>query len=216
LALWKNGDYALVLTDINMTALNGYDLARSIRALEAAQGRARTPVLGWTANALADTHARCLTAGMDDVLHKPADLAHLRELLAHWLPSFCADDAAAKAADPLDRDAELPALDAKLLHESFGNDSNKLRLLLPTIQKTLNEQISAMNAALSASDVPSLKTWGHNISGSAGLMGAKALMGVSQRIEAMADKGDVSALPELAHQFNTQAQRTTDALSRMG
>ena len=47
-------------------------------------------------------------------------------------------------------------------------------------------------------------------------MGAKALMEVSQRIEAMAEKGDVSALPDLAHQFNTQAQRTSDALSRMG
>jgi signal transduction histidine kinase/DNA-binding response OmpR family regulator len=201
LALWKNGDYALVLTDINMSALNGYELARSIRTFEAAQGLARTPVLGWTANALADTHARCLAAGMDDVLHKPADLAHLRELLAHWLPNVNA--------------AEVEALDAKLLLESFGQDHDKLRLLLPTIQKALNEQIAAMNAALSASDLPSLKIWGHNISGSAGLMGAKALMEVSQRIEAMANSAELSALPDLAHQFNTQAQRTTDALSRM-
>ena len=220
LELWQNGDYALVLTDINMSALNGYDLARAIRTIELAQGRARTPLLGWTANALADTHARCLAAGMDDVLHKPADLAHLRELLAHWLPSLSVADTGAKAVpnatDSLDRAAEFPALDAKLLQESFGNDRNKLRLLLPTIQKTFSEQIAAMNAALSASDLPSLKTWGHNISGSAGLMGAKALMEVSQRIEAMAEKGDVSALPDLAHQFNTQAQRTSDALSRMG
>lgn len=219
LALWKDGDYALVLTDINMSALNGYDLARAIRKIELAQGRARTPLLGWTANTMPDTLARCKDAGMDDVLHKPADLAHLRELLARWLPSLSAADADAKAEsnapDPLDHAAEPPALDAKLLQASFGNDRNKLRLLLPTIQKTFNEQIAAMNAALNASDLPSLKTWGHNISGSAGLMGAKALMEVSQRIEAMADSAELSALPDLAHQFNTQAQRTSDALSRM-
>jgi hypothetical protein len=41
-------------------------------------------------------------------------------------------------------------------------------------------------------------------------------MAVSQRIEALADSGDASALPELAQQFNTQAQRTLDALSRLG
>ena len=219
LELWQNGDYALVLTDINMSALNGYELSRAIRAFEAAQGRAHTPILGWTANAMSDTHARCLAAGMDDVLHKPADLARLRELLAHWLPGVTGVDIggnpASKAFEPLVNASEAPALDAKLLQESFGNDRDKLRLLLPTIQKTLNEQVAAMNAALSARDLPSLKTWGHNLSGSSGLMGAKALLEVSQRIEAMAATGDVSALSDLAHQFNIQAQRTKDALSRL-
>jgi signal transduction histidine kinase/CheY-like chemotaxis protein/HPt (histidine-containing phosphotransfer) domain-containing protein len=223
LALWKNGDYALVLTDINMTVMNGYDLARSIRAIEAAQSRVRTPVLGWTANAMADTHARCVAAGMDDVLHKPADLAHLRELLARWLPAVMATETTgapgatpAMAPGASHSEVESEALNAKLLQESFGNDRDKLRLLLPTIQKTLNEQIAAMNTALSARDLPHLKTWAHNLTGSAGLMGARALVAVCQRIEALADQGDVSALPELAHQFNTQAQRTLDALSRLG
>ena len=216
LELWKNGDYALVLTDINMSVLNGYDLARAIRSLEAAQGRTRTPVLGWTANGMDDTRARCLAAGMDDVLHKPADLASLREMLAHWLPATDATDQAAPVVmGSLHSVAEAPALDVKLLQESFGNDRGKLRLLLPTIQKTLNEQIAAMNAALSAGDLPKLKTWGHNICGSAGLMGAKALVEVSQRIEAMADSADLSALPDLMHQFNAQAQRTSDALARL-
>ncbi len=223
LALWKNGDYALVLTDINMTAMNGYDLARSIRAIEAAQSRVRTPVLGWTANAMADTHARCLAAGMDDVLHKPADLAHLRELLARWLPAVMATETTgapgatpAMAPGASHSEVESEALNAKLLQESFGNDRDKLRLLLPTVQKTLNEQIAAMNTALSARDLPHLKIWAHNLTGSAGLMGARALVAVCQRIETLADQGDVSALPELTHQFNTQAQRTLDALSRLG
>lgn len=219
LELWKNGDYAMVLTDINMSALNGYDLARTIRGLEVANGRSRTPILGWTANDMADTHARCLTSGMDDVLHKPADLARMRELVARWLPKVVLVDVgsnpAGKTFESIHDPIETPAIDAKFLQESFGGDRNKLLELLPTIQKTLKGQIASMNTAFSASDLHSLKAWGHNISGSSGLMGAQTLMQVSQRIEAMADKGDLSALPDLAHQFNIQAQRTLDALSRL-
>ena len=216
LELWKNGDYALVLTDINMTALNGYDLTRSIRSIEATQGRARTAVLGWTANAMADTHARCLAAGMDDVLHKPADLAHLRELLAHWLPGVAAaDPVAAKATELSHSVTEGEALDAKLLQESFGNDRDKLRQLLPKIQQTLAEQIVVMNAAIATRDLPALKALSHNLCGSAGLMGAKALRDVCVRIEALASGGDVSGLPSLAEQFRSQAQRTQDALNRL-
>jgi signal transduction histidine kinase/FixJ family two-component response regulator/HPt (histidine-containing phosphotransfer) domain-containing protein len=213
LALWQSGDYALVLTDINMSGLNGYELVRAIRTHEAAHGRPRMPVLGWTANAMPDTLARCKAAGMDDVLHKPSDLARLRELLAHWLPSPEEADHAASTTVPVDSACEAPALDAALLQESFGNDGDKLRQLLPKIQKTLNEQIAAMNVALATGDLTKLKALSHNMSGSAGLMGAKALLDVCVRIEAWANSGEASAFSEeLVRQFRVQAQRTVQAL----
>ena len=211
LDLWQGGDYALVLTDINMTELNGYDLARAIRRREAEQGLPRTPVLGWTANAMPDTLARCKAAGMDDVLHKPADLAHLTALLAQWLPSTPTPAPAPTSSTP----ASAPAIDVQLLQEAFGQDQDKLQALLPTIQQKLSEQIEAMNDALGAGDLAELKALGHNMSGSAGLMGAKALLDVCARIEALADSRNVSGLPALAAQFRIQAQRTLDELDRL-
>jgi CheY-like chemotaxis protein len=215
LELWQNGDYALVLTDINMTERNGYELARAIRETEVAQGRPRTPVLGWTANTMSDTLARCKEAGMDDVLIKPADLVRLRELQMRWLPSVPVADDMAKVIEPVDSAFEVEVLDAKLLQESFGNDSSKLRRLLPTIQKTLNEQIAAMNVAIDDRDLAAIKVMSHNMRGSAGLMGAKALMDVCVRLEALVDRGDVSDLGQLTDQFRILAQRTVDVLNSM-
>lgn len=79
LETWRSGDFGLVLTDLHMPELDGYALAASIRAEEGA-GR-RTPIVALTANALHDEKTRCLAAGMDVYLSKPARLAHLKETL---------------------------------------------------------------------------------------------------------------------------------------
>jgi CheY-like chemotaxis protein/anti-sigma regulatory factor (Ser/Thr protein kinase) len=80
LELWRNGDFALVLTDLRMPQLDGYGLAAAIRAEEqgSSRRRARTPIIALTANAVAVEEARCLAAGMDGCVTKPASLAALQ------------------------------------------------------------------------------------------------------------------------------------------
>lgn len=86
LSMWRDGRYAMAITDCHMPEMDGYELAREIRKIEAAESRQHMPVIAWTANALAEEVERCRTAGMDDLLVKPADLMQLRRMLAKWLP----------------------------------------------------------------------------------------------------------------------------------
>jgi CheY-like chemotaxis protein len=84
LVKWRSGDYALVLTDLHMPEMDGYDLTRAIRAEE---GNARrTPIIVLTANALKDEGARCRALGTDDFLTKPVQLASMKAVLERWLP----------------------------------------------------------------------------------------------------------------------------------
>lgn len=76
----------LVMTDCNMPGTSGVELTQRIRADEAAQGKTRCPIIGYTANALSEARDSCLAAGMDDVLVKPLDLAQISHVLAHWFP----------------------------------------------------------------------------------------------------------------------------------
>jgi signal transduction histidine kinase/ActR/RegA family two-component response regulator len=88
LGMWRAETFALVITDCNMPEMDGYALTRAIRDIETKQhreGRARTPVLAWTANALADAEAQCRAAGMDDMLTKPADMSKLKAMVEKWL-----------------------------------------------------------------------------------------------------------------------------------
>ncbi len=81
---WSRGNYCLVLTDINMPLLNGFELAEKIRHAEQ-QTKQHMPIIAVTARAMNDDIQRCYQHGMDDFLGKPFQLNDLQTLLAKWL-----------------------------------------------------------------------------------------------------------------------------------
>jgi PAS domain S-box-containing protein len=80
LAAVAHGLYDVVIMDIAMPEMDGFEAAREIRRREAAEGR-RAYIIALTAHALAGDRERCLAAGMDDYITKPVEPAELRRLL---------------------------------------------------------------------------------------------------------------------------------------
>jgi len=85
LEAWRGGDFSVMITDCHMPGLDGYGLARAIRAEEASTCRSRMPIIAWTANAFESEIGLCVEAGMDTCLSKPCDLQRLRDALSPWL-----------------------------------------------------------------------------------------------------------------------------------
>lgn len=83
LALWRKKHYDLVLSDLHMPEMDGYDFVRTVRTEENASQR--TPVVVLTANAMQGEGNRALACGFDDYLTKPVSLAALDVVLRHWL-----------------------------------------------------------------------------------------------------------------------------------
>jgi two-component system capsular synthesis sensor histidine kinase RcsC len=78
--LWRDDHYDIVLTDINMPNMNGYELTRWLRARGVS-----LPILAVTATALASEKATCKQAGIDDLLLKPLSLERLDEAVSRHL-----------------------------------------------------------------------------------------------------------------------------------
>ena len=77
-----NGDYALVLMDVQMPVMDGLDATRAIRARPGGQS---IPILAMTANAFAEERDRCLSVGMNDHVAKPVVAEQLFTTLHRWL-----------------------------------------------------------------------------------------------------------------------------------
>ena len=79
--------FDLLLTDIHMPGMDGIEAARTIRANEEKQGRARIPIVALTADALETGRRACQDAGMDGFLTKPVDPAELEEIFRMLFPN---------------------------------------------------------------------------------------------------------------------------------
>ncbi|WP_285905201.1 response regulator [Pseudodesulfovibrio pelocollis] len=86
-ARFASGSYALVLMDIRMPDMDGYEATRRIRALEAERGTEPTPIVAITADAFREHEVQCLAAGCTDFLAKPVRKdALLRCVARHTQP----------------------------------------------------------------------------------------------------------------------------------
>jgi len=76
--------YDLILLDVQMPEMNGFEVARTIGGSRWAAHRPH--LIALTANVLNEDRERCLAAGMDDFLPKPLHIAHLQEALLKFHP----------------------------------------------------------------------------------------------------------------------------------
>ncbi|WP_265533312.1 hybrid sensor histidine kinase/response regulator [Pseudomonas saponiphila] len=129
LDLWRVGDYDVLLTDVNMPRMNGYELTCILRA----SGDDR-PIIGITANAICDEEARCQAAGMDTWLVKPVPLLTLRASLARLTQLAPEDD-----QDPLP-DATPPPDSGRLPANLQQLFTHTMKLDLEHLRRALDQQ----------------------------------------------------------------------------
>jgi CheY-like chemotaxis protein len=88
--MWENGEYDLILMDVQMPRMNGFEATGAIRDKERSLG-GHIPIIAMTAHALKEDEERCLAAGMDAYISKPIDFNACRRLIGETLeknPAF--------------------------------------------------------------------------------------------------------------------------------
>ncbi|MGC8603079.1 MAG: response regulator [Desulfomonilaceae bacterium] len=87
LSLMNNGgNFDLILMDVSMPELDGYEATRRIRSSEKQTGR-HIPIIAMTAHALMEDRNRCLEAGMDDYISKPVNVKELHRKIDFYIGS---------------------------------------------------------------------------------------------------------------------------------
>ena len=156
-------EFDLILLDMDMPVLDGFETARNLRARELREGRRRTPILAITAYALEEQRQRCLDAGCDAHLTKPIVKARLLTEIARC------------AAGPAPIVAHVDP---------------EIADLVPGYLEARREDARLLIAAVETADWDQARRIGHTIKGTGGSYGFARLTEVGEAIEVAARDGD--------------------------
>ena len=198
LSRWRDADFDLILSDLDMPLMDGLALARAVRESEAVRG-GRVAIVALSAAVLGVGIARCHDAGMDDLLTKPILIEGLSAMLERWLGAGSTSAAPAPASTapaPSARSGTLAAvLDIGFLYQVLGRIStSQARALLATFMETAEAGLARL--ADSAHDMPPFVREMHRQQSSARTVGALRYADLAASFESLARGG---RLPAMAH-----------------
>lgn len=181
---WQSGRYAVILTDLHMPRMDGYQLTKAVRDWERAHGSPRTPILALTANALRGEAARCLELGMDDYLIKPVTIPLLASKLHQWMPHVKLGEAPVMLSP--ESVEGMPGVDSKTLLDLCGGDAASAQEILNDFIAATKADLLEMQDGLRKKDKPRVMRQAHRIKGSAATIGARDLADRATKLEAYA------------------------------
>ena len=196
LSLAGEGGFDLLLLDVHMPELDGFQVIRAIRERERTTG-GHLPVIALTARSRKEDRERCLAAGMDDFLAKPIQVAYL----------WAAMDRAVGARRPTDRPG--PGLLApQVLLAACGGDAAVLDRICRAFQVRLPGHLKEVRDALRDGDASRLREAAHKLSGMVATFSTTA-GSVASDLEDQAAQGRLEEARPLVTRLETMAEELT-------
>jgi CheY-like chemotaxis protein/HPt (histidine-containing phosphotransfer) domain-containing protein len=196
------GNYDLVLLDMRMPVMDGYEAAGAIRDWEQKLSLPPMPIIALTAHAFKEDRQKCLNAGCTEYLTKPIRRGELLRTL-HKLTTDRELNASAglqpgPAAEP-ERYGEVLQTKLESAPRWVAQVDSELKELIPFFMEDSYKELSAMQTALEHQDFDTLQRLGHSIKGSSRNYGFDALGEIGAAIETSAKTG---AADDIKHHLN--------------
>jgi CheY-like chemotaxis protein len=212
--------YGLILMDIQMPILGGFETTRRIRASET--GKSHIPIIAMTAHAMKGDRERCIEAGMDDYISKPIDKRSLFTTVNRWsqklppateevedfsnISSNFGDEKPELTAQPLAgfRSENAPPVDIEDALPRFGNDRKFFYEMSQDFQKELPENTTKMKTALAQKDAKAMNNLAHALKGIAATFSATKLTSLNAILEEKSQKGDLGQANDLIAEIDKE------------
>jgi two-component system, sensor histidine kinase and response regulator len=206
LARLEEQTFDLVLMDVEMPEMGGFEATAAIRLREKERG-GHVPILAMTAHAMKGDRERCLEAGMDAYVSKPIQARHLWQAIEELLPSGAPTETAAAAVEgsggAYDRAAALAHL---------GGDADLLAELVELFLADCPRLLADVSAAVAAGNAMKLKVAAHTLKGSVTHFGARPAVEAAQYLETLAGQGKLAEAGAAAARLEAELQRLEPAL----
>ncbi|MBH0040095.1 hybrid sensor histidine kinase/response regulator [Pseudoalteromonas sp. SWN166] len=188
LDMWRKGDYSLILTDLHMPKMSGYDMVEKIRneaeLLESID--AQPYIIAVTANALKGEKERCLAVGINDFITKPIELNALEDTLKRWSDKQSQNQNVIihqTTALPIDMEAV-----AKYIN---GDDAKQIRFFKMYLEQS-QSLIKSINSGVMVNDLDEIIEGCHQLKSISKTIGAQTVADLSSAFEDKCKEGDLT------------------------
>ncbi|MCX2863221.1 ATP-binding protein [Paucibacter sp. PLA-PC-4] len=200
----KATDFDLVLMDLHMPMMDGYQAAQAMRELPGPKSRTR--IIALSADAFEESRERALQAGMDDFLAKPVGIARLAALL----------DEQARTLPPAVTDSGFDDSVLQELRRSLPPD--KIAPLYQTFVRGVPASRQRLEAAAEGKDAGMLRAEAHALKGASASLGLTRVTGAARELELLAksESTDASALQMAIQALLSALQHSAELCARRG
>jgi len=190
LAALETQQFDLVLMDVQMPDMDGFEATAAIRARESTTGQ-RIPIIAMTAHAMKGDRERCLEAGMDDYVAKPIHAERLFDTMASVLEHGPADSVRSPitaSEEFIDWDAALAAVDG---------EQSLLQTLVQAVLDESPKMLDTVRRAVDIGDAPGLCSAAHTLKGSIRYFRVDTAFDAAFRLERMGRDGHLDEAPQV-------------------
>ncbi len=184
LAILEEETFDLVLMDLQMPEMGGYEATRRIRQHEQWQ---QLPIVAMTAHAMSGDRELCLEAGMNDHLAKPIEVDDLYGALGRWLAPRETEPESTAVVRPdvvgTELPQHLPGIDVSTGLRRVGGNTDLYRRLLVRFVTGNRDTAAGITATIAEEEWEKAREMVHAVKGVAGNLGARALFDAAGDLE---------------------------------
>jgi CheY-like chemotaxis protein len=202
LIAWEQQPFDLVLMDVQMPEMNGWQATQAIREKEKTTGQ-HIPIAAMTAHAMTGDEEKCIAAGMDFYLTKPI---RTQELFA-VLEEIGQKSGSNLGAQSLSESAATNVIDLVGVLERLEGDRDLFEELAQVFKTECPKMVKEIRHAISTHDASNLEHQAHALKGSSANIGSSAVSQTAYEIEKVARSADMERASALLKVLEIEVDR---------
>jgi signal transduction histidine kinase/HPt (histidine-containing phosphotransfer) domain-containing protein len=220
LELARGKPFDVILMDVQMPVMDGFQCTAAIRAWERGSGH-RMPIVAMTAHAMKGDAERCMAAGMDAYVSKPIQAGRLIDLVESVAgrsgpPQTVEGSPAIRAREP---SGIRPAVDGEAIFQreealaSLAGQDALFRQMVDFYFEEWPQRLAEIEMALDRAEALSIARAAHRLKGTVIYLGARPLLAILDRVEQIGESGDLCGAEASVADLQREARRLAEAVA---
>jgi len=215
--LLEEQTFDLVLMDVQMPEMGGYETTKIIRDGENEKINSKIPIIAMTAHAMKGDRERCLETGMDDYVSKPINAKVLFKTIDKVMSQRggTASTPSSKSSPVKKKNHEDQfLLNKEIALERLGGDESLLDKIWVKFQSCAPEQMTQLQSALDENKIEVVERIAHSLKSGAANIGAESLSQLANQTELAAKDNNMYQISSLTFQLNSELEKVIRQLSQ--